>query len=172
MGDEAVDLMTMRRAPAWAAVALLVLTAFALVFVPAWIVQPFKPESQSGLQLAYGIKRISPIVTALALLGTLVLGVALWRSSRRWWSRTLIVFALLFATGFAWLARQNHFEWMFHPLPAATWAKAADATFVDDSDMVLAVMENGEAVAYPIRQMGYHHVVHDVVGGIPIVVTY
>jgi hypothetical protein len=36
--------------------------------------------------------------------------------------------------------------------------------------MVVAI--NGEAVAYPIRLMGYHHVVEDTVGGTPIVATY
>ena len=30
----------------------------------------------------------------------------------------------------------------------------------------------GEAAAYPIRQMAYHHLVHDTVGGVPVVVTY
>jgi hypothetical protein len=37
---------------------------------------------------------------------------------------------------------------------------------------VLAVENHGEAVAYPIRLMAYHHVVHDRVGGTPIVATY
>ena len=41
-----------------------------------------------------------------------------------------------------------------------------------DGDRVLAVTMNGEAVAYPIRLMGYHHVVEDTVGGTPIVATY
>ena len=31
---------------------------------------------------------------------------------------------------------------------------------------------NGEAAAYPIRQLAYHHLVQDIVGGVPIVVTY
>jgi hypothetical protein len=43
---------------------------------------------------------------------------------------------------------------------------------VGDSDVVLAVNLNGEAAAYPIRLMAYHHVVQDTVGGTPIVATY
>ena len=42
----------------------------------------------------------------------------------------------------------------------------------NDSDMVLAVENQGEAVAYPIRLMAYHHVVQDTVGGVPLVATY
>ena len=31
---------------------------------------------------------------------------------------------------------------------------------------------NGDAAAYPVRQMAYHHIVQDVVGGTPITTTY
>jgi hypothetical protein len=37
---------------------------------------------------------------------------------------------------------------------------------------VLAVTVGEESVAYPIRLMGYHHLVGDTVGGVPIVATY
>ena len=74
--------------------------------------------------------------------------------------------------GATWLARQNHFEWMFNPLPNPAYAKAAEASFVNDADRVMAVAIGNEAVAYPIRIMAYHHVVADTVGGVPIVATY
>jgi hypothetical protein len=74
--------------------------------------------------------------------------------------------------GATWLARQNHFEWMFHPLPNPAYARSAEAGFVADADMVMAIEKNDEIVAYPIRLMAYHHVVQDVVGGTPIVATY
>jgi hypothetical protein len=38
--------------------------------------------------------------------------------------------------------------------------------------MVIAVRFGSDARAYPINMMGYHHIVNDVVGGIPVVVTY
>ena len=37
---------------------------------------------------------------------------------------------------------------------------------------MLAVERNGEAAAYPVRQVAYHHIVQDVVGGVPVAVTY
>jgi len=37
---------------------------------------------------------------------------------------------------------------------------------------VLAVNVNGDSVAFPVRQMAYHHIVQDVVGGMPITATY
>ena len=61
---------------------------------------------------------------------------------------------------------------MFNPLPNTGYARVSESGFIDDSDMVISVVLNGEAVAYPIRQMGYHHVVQDSVGGIQVVTTY
>ena len=61
---------------------------------------------------------------------------------------------------------------MFRPLPNPSYARVSETDFVDNSDYVMAVELNGDAAAYPIRQMAYHHVVHDTVGGVPIAVTY
>jgi hypothetical protein len=61
---------------------------------------------------------------------------------------------------------------MFNPLPNAAYAKIGEANFLGDSDMLLAFENQGEAVAYPIRLMAYHHLVEDTVGGTPIVATY
>jgi hypothetical protein len=36
----------------------------------------------------------------------------------------------------------------------------------------MAVTRQGVAVAYPIRQLAYHHVVNDLVSGEPIAATY
>ena len=61
---------------------------------------------------------------------------------------------------------------MFNPLHNSSYVKVADAAFVRDTDMVLALKINNEAVAYPVRLMAYHHVVQDTVGGTPICATY
>jgi hypothetical protein len=83
----------------------------------------------------------------------------------------MVVLAIsLFAS--TWMARQNHFEWIFRPDKNIAFAQPSQADFVGNSDMVLAVKINGEAAAYPVRLMAYHHLVQDVVGGTPIVATY
>jgi hypothetical protein len=60
---------------------------------------------------------------------------------------------------------------MFHPYDTPAFASAVDVP-VDADDMVLAVKLGGEAHAYPIRTMGYHHIVNDTLGNVPIAVTY
>lgn len=47
----------------------------------------------------------------------------------------------------------------------------AENTLVD-SAIVVSVSHNGEAKAYPIRFIQYHHQVRDTVGGKPVMVTY
>ncbi len=61
---------------------------------------------------------------------------------------------------------------MFNPLAQPKFTTIGETNFVADEDMVIAVKINGDAVAFPIRQMAYHHVVQDVVGGTPITATY
>ncbi len=43
---------------------------------------------------------------------------------------------------------------------------------VDSNRLVIGVENNGEAKAYPIRFLGYHHQVQDTVGGKPLLITY
>lgn len=160
------------RVLAWLGLLIIVAAALASVLIPVWIVMPFKPETRRGLSIAYTLRSWSPIFTIAALVISCVLVGYLWRSTRRWFARVALVLLLLPLLAAGWFARQNHFEWMFNPLAHSSYVKAADASFVADSDMVLAVANNGEAVAYPTRLMAYHHVVQDVVGGTPIVATY
>lgn len=44
--------------------------------------------------------------------------------------------------------------------------------FVVDSDLVVGVVRNDEAAAYPLRLLAWHQVVNDTVGGEPVLITY
>jgi len=160
-----------QRRIAWAVLIILVLTVLAAVMLPVGLIMPFKPQSKTGLALSYQLRRWSPLLTLVATVVALALVVWLWSKSR-WWRKALLVVALIPIFAAAWFARQNHFEWMFNPLPNPSYAKISEASFVSDSDMLLAVENQGESVAYPIRLMAYHHLVQDTVGGTPIVATY
>ena len=160
------------RRAAWVALLLLALIGLAIVMIPVWIVRPFKPQTEAGLKLSYLLRSWSPLATIVASTGALVLVIWLFRGARRWWRKAALVVIILPLLAATWFARQNHFEWMFHPLAQTAYAKTNDAGFVADTDMVLAVENKGEAVAYPVRQMAYHHLAADVVGGTPIVATY
>jgi len=160
------------RRAAWLALLLLPLLALAVVMVPVMLIQPFAPQSPSAIELSYTLRRWSPWLTLGAALLGLGLAVRLWRETPRLIPRIAAALLALVAVTTTWMSRQNHFEWMFAPLPDARFVRAADASAVTPEDMVLAVMTGGDAVAYPVRQIAYHHLVEDSVGGVPIVATY
>ena len=43
---------------------------------------------------------------------------------------------------------------------------------VDSQRLVIGIINNGEAKAYPIQFLGFHHQVQDSIGGMPVIVTY
>jgi uncharacterized BrkB/YihY/UPF0761 family membrane protein len=160
------------RKAAWAGIIALLLLALALVVIPMRVIHPFRPQTPGGLELAYTLRQWSPIITLLVSVIIIALTLWLWRGARRWWRKSLLVAFVALSVAVAWFARQNIFEWMFNPQPDASYARIADASFVDDSDRVIAIEISGDAVAYPVRQIAYHHVVEDTVGGVPVVATY
>jgi Protein of unknown function (DUF3179) len=155
----------------WLSLLLVVAAAVAVVAIPVFVIMPFKAQTSAGVEWSYRLRRWSPLVTVVATILFLALCVKLWRGAR-WLGRLAMVAILAPLLAVTWFARQNHFEWMFNPLPNADYARAGEAGFVADSDMVMAIEINGDAVAFPVRQMAYHHVVNDVVGGKPITATY
>jgi flagellar basal body-associated protein FliL len=156
----------------WLLLPVLLLLSIALVAIPVLLIQPFRPQTQRALEISYMLRHWSPLATVLMLVGAAGLVFWQWAYVRRWWRKTLLIILLLLMFVPAWFARQNHFEWMFNPLRQSAYVKSQDASFVRDSDMVLAVKINNEAVAYPVRLMAYHHLVQDLVGGTPICATY
>jgi hypothetical protein len=156
----------------WAVLAIVTVIAFAAVLVPALLIQPFKLQTAGRLNISYSLRHWSPIITVVALSLAVLIAASLWKQTHRWWRKGLLLLPFIPLLVATWFARQNHFEWMFKPLPNASFAKANDAGFVSDGDMVLAVELNGDAAAYPVRQIAYHHVVQDMIGGIPVLVTY
>ena len=167
--------MTMSRTTyrriAWLLLLIILIIGLAVVITPIWIIQPFKPQTQQGLEWSYFLRRFSPFVTVVAFLAVLLMTIWLWRGTR-WFLKMFLIVLLLPLFAATWMARQNHFEWIFKPPASIAYSSVPETNFVSDEDMVLAVKNNGEAVAYPVRLMAYHHLVQDVVGGTPLVATY
>jgi len=69
------------------------------------------------------------------------------------------------------MAHLNYFEWMFHPIVSQQFVAQSESK-LDPKEMIMAIRYGDDARAYPISQMAYHHVLNDMVGGVPVVVTY
>jgi hypothetical protein len=153
--------------------ALVALAGFLVVAIPVYLIMPFKAQPAWAISLGFALDRAAPLVTILAGLAVIALVVRGWRSGRwGWLRRSAAVTLVAVAAATAWLARQNRFEWMFAPLPNPAFARAVESDWLEPDDIVLAVTVNGESAAYPRRQLAYHHLVMDSVGGVPIVATY
>ena len=60
----------------------------------------------------------------------------------------------------------------FVPLDNPEVVSADAATFLQPDDRVLGLTVGGESRAYPISMMTFHHVANDVLGGLPVLVTF
>ena len=87
------------------------------------------------------------------------------------WRRVLAGVVASFVAVLAFLARVNVYELSFHPIDHSSFS-AASQMKLDPDEKVIAAFIGGEARAYPIRNMSYHHVINDVVGKVAIVATY
>jgi hypothetical protein len=150
--------------------ALLALFSLGLFLIPAFVIRPFRHQSESALTLAIAVKRVAPALSVATLVAVLALSVRLWSGSSKL-VRSGIVAAFLLSAASAVMVRQNYFEWMFNPITAAGFISPSDA-HLSDKEMAMAVRIRSEARAYPIVQMAYHHILNDTVANEPIVVTY
>ena len=60
----------------------------------------------------------------------------------------------------------------FPPLDFPAVVSAAEATWMEDGDLVLGAVQNGAARAHPLFMMRFHHVSNDELGGDPYLVTF
>ena len=154
----------------WTAFSLSAIVASGLFFIPAFVIRPFTHQSPGPLLLAMALRQRAPLGTLIAGLACLIFAFALWRTVGRW-RKSLLVLILLVVTFSMVMARLNYFEWMFHPIAGPQFL-AQSQSKLDAQEMIMAVRVAGDARAYPISQMAYHHVLNDIVGGVPIAVTY
>ena len=125
-------------------------------------------QTPAGLSVAHGIDRFAwLLVLTLAGLGV---GAVLhhWRKAG---GRLVLIAPLLALIGGPWLFVDSQ-RAAFPPMDDVRYARLDEVDFLDDADMVLGVVVDGEAIAYPNAVVAYPHVVHDVVGGVRLLVTY
>jgi Protein of unknown function (DUF3179) len=153
---------------------LLACLAVSLVLVayPLYVIRPFRAQGARELMAALALSRFRPVLTVISALAAVAAAMAYWRTQPRSWRRTSAAAGAVLVCVLAVLARVNVFEQlMFHPVEHPAFAAAADAK-LDADDKLIVVKIGGSARAYPIREMGYHHVVNDVVGGTALAATY
>jgi hypothetical protein len=151
---------------------LAALAALAFSLYPMYVIRPFREQKPVPLEHALWVQlHDKAILLAIFALLTII-ALLVWRRAG-WVARFLLlapaVAVSLLAVGVSWF---NPYEQMlFHPYGEPRYVAVQQAG-IDAKDMVIVVTLNGESRAYPIREMGYHHVVNDRLHQLPIVVTY
>jgi hypothetical protein len=154
----------------WIALTAFALVGFGAFMFPAFIIRPFRYQSPRALFWAMALRQRAPIICLLCAIVSVLLIAMLWRSSNKW-RKAVLSLAAIAVTFSAVMSRLNYFEWMFHPVDSAKF-ETESSTKLGAEEMILAVRYGADARAYPIREMAYHHILNDVVGGVPIAVTY
>lgn len=176
-----------RRPILWCVFAVSAVVAMGWFFIPAFIIRPFTHQSVRGLAVAMAMRQHAPWGTLGAAMVCFFAAVILWKGflsqgvgrasagpggKWRYWGRKSAVGVVLLLVAFSTImARLNYFEWMFHPVESVQF-DAASGSKLGNGEMILALRFGSDARAYPIREMAYHHIVNDVVEGVPVAVTY
>ncbi len=151
---------------------LLSLAALVLALYPTYVIRPFTEQKPAALQRALWVTLHDKVILLVLFLLITICALFVWR--RAGWLAKLLFLApamgiALIAAVASWV---NPYEQiMFHPFGEPRYVTIQQAG-IDAKDMVIAVTLGGESRAYPIREMGYHHVVNDRLHQLPIVVTY
>ena len=88
------------------------------------------------------------------------------------WRKWVAPVSLLLVAGVAYAANfKMAADSMFLP-PTSLSMQPAAKNRVENARLVVGIDVNGDARAYPVQFIGYHHQVRDVVGGQPVLVSY
>ena len=124
-------------------------------------------QQMNSIDLAYFLYKWRWIFRGL-FAAMIFLGLFKTQWKRKWllFFPIAIAAAVIYITNFVMAA-----DAMFKQ-PKQLLLVSAASNKVDSNRLVIGVSVNGEAKAYPIRFLGYHHHIQDTVGGKPIMVTY
>jgi hypothetical protein len=121
----------------------------------------------NSLNLAYFLHQWRWVFRGI--LGAMIAAGALpaWRAAK-WWTlgALLAAGAAVYMFNFDMAADKMFYQ------PRGLRMAGAQTNAVDSNKLVLGVALDGQAKAYPIQFIGYHHQVRDTVGRTPVMVTY
>ena len=151
-------------------------TGFCLLLIPglvhAYLLMPF-PGSQdlNAITASYYLEKI---VTPLRIAGALIVlyYVIKYFTANSTKNKVIKVACLVLFLGSYYVSDVMYkAETMFEEPKTVKFADAA-GNHVPGNMVILGVVNNGVAKAYPLVYLGYHHKVQDDVGGEPVLVTY
>ncbi len=148
------------------------LNLFAAEILRVYFIMPF-PGSQhkNTIALAYWISNNIIWIRILALALLVIPLIFVFRYRKLWLKIILACILIFYGVIFFFFNYRFEADKMFYqPRQKLFIASPADTT--DKNKLVIGVAINGEAKAYPIQIIGYHHQIRDTIGYTPVVITY
>jgi len=147
------------------------LLLFAAEILRVYFIMPFPGSQQANtIDFAYWLGRnIIWIRVVLLLLIGLPLIQAL-RNNKPWKRVLLALLVVLYAVIFYFVNFRFEADKMFYQPKHKNFSAAGKNGA--DTVLVIGVAINGEAKAFPIQIIGYHHQVRDTIGNMPAIITY
>ena len=148
------------------------LLLFATEILRVYFIMPFPGSQQKDtVVLAWWIDHYRLLLRLLGILLVLFPLVRFWRAGRWGTKLGLSVLVILYAVIFYFFNFRFEADKMFYQPTTRTFATPADNKIALNK-LIIGVVINGEARAYPIQLIGYHHQVRDTVGHTPVMITY
>ena len=148
------------------------LILFASEILRVYLIMPFPGSQQSNsIKFAYALDQN---IWWIRLVGLALIAYPLYKAFKSG-KRPRIVglsIVLILYIGIFWLFNFKFLaEKMFYQPTNKSMVKNEGST-IPVGKLVIGVALNGDARAYPIEIIAYHHQVRDTVGGVPVMVTY
>jgi hypothetical protein len=148
------------------------LLLFAVEILRVYFIMPFPGSQQSNtIDIAYWLGRNVVWLRILGLLLIIIPALSIFRQKVKWKKIFLSVVLIFYAVIFFFFNFRFEADKMFYQPQSKLFATAADNK-IKDSRLVIGVTIKGEARAYPIQLIGYHHQVIDTIGNTPVMITY
>jgi hypothetical protein len=125
-------------------------------------------QEMNSIDVAYFLYTLRWVFRALFGLMILYSFIMLWPNRRKWLRIIAVIPTVIAVYFFNFVMAADH---MFLE-PAELILKNPAENKVPLDRLVIGIVHNGEAKAYPIEFITYHHQVQDNIGGKPVIVTY
>jgi Protein of unknown function (DUF3179) len=148
------------------------LLLFSAEILRVYFVMPF-PGSQVSSTVSYAYWLEQSIVW-IRILGLLLLFFAMlivFKNGRIWEKILLSLIGVSYAVVFFIFNFRLQAENIFHQPVNKSFTVSANSE-MEKSKLIIGVVIDGQAKAYPIQLIGYHHQVMDTIGKTPVMITY
>src|SRR5258706_3710904 len=148
------------------------LLSFGAEILRVYFIMPF-PGSQhkDTISFAYWLSNNIAWIRILALVLLAFPLVNIFKNSRLWVKIVMSLVLALYAVIFFFFNFRFEADKMFYQAKEKLFLSAVRDT-TNKNKLVIGVAVNGEAKAYPIQIIGYHHQVRDTIGDSPVMITY